>query len=597
MKKIILLITVNIVAFYFVKAQWLLTGNSIVSGNFIGTTNNANLLFKVNNVNSGLIDVTYRNTFFGSYSGGVSNNIAVNNSALGYSAMYSNTAGTSLVALGCYAMQQNTTAVTNTAVGFQSLYSNRVGNVNLAFGANSLFSLAPPANPNYGVENCGFGVNALFMQIDGSFNTVFGSNAMYFHTHSSGSTTIGFQAGYGSSAMGAAGSITAVGALSLHNLTGGGGGLALGYQSQYSATSSGSDDISIGFGTLYSNKTSTDNIAIGGGALHNTIGNDNIAIGDGALFYNIAPSPNSNLAIGAYALFSNISGFNNVAVGFAALGSVYADSSGTGNNNIGIGNNALTHNTTGSNNIAIGNGSGPTIVNLDGSIAVGAFAIPTANYEAIFGSSVITKIGGYVNWSNFSDGRYKKNVIENIPGLEFITKLRPLTYTLDVHAINHFILPEPLKGLHGENNPKLADNETSLNQKEKIVYSGLISQEVEVAAKKINYDFGGVVRPASDRDFYRLRYSDFIPSLSKAIVQLKNVNDSLTLIANAFTALLNNIQRQLDSLKTDNDISRISKMNSPTNRDLGINAKVHLARSKTQTNMAIVKYGRIPGLK
>lgn len=34
------------------------------------------------------------------------------------------------------------------------------------------------------------------------------------------------------------------------------------------------------------------------------------------------------------------------------------------------------------------------------------------------------------------DGRYKRNITQNVPGLAFINKLAPVTYTLDINGID-----------------------------------------------------------------------------------------------------------------------------------------------------------------
>ena len=53
-------------------------------------------------------------------------------------------------------------------------------------------------------------------------------------------------------------------------------------------------------------------------------------------------------------------------------------------------------------------------------------------------SPSVTSIGGYANWSNVSDARFKTNIKENTPGLNFINKLRPVTYNMDMDAIARF---------------------------------------------------------------------------------------------------------------------------------------------------------------
>ncbi len=54
------------------------------------------------------------------------------------------------------------------------------------------------------------------------------------------------------------------------------------------------------------------------------------------------------------------------------------------------------------------------------------------------GNSSVTNIGGTVGWTVYSDGRFKKNIQPNVPGLSFITQLTPVTYTFDVRGFNKF---------------------------------------------------------------------------------------------------------------------------------------------------------------
>ena len=93
--------------------------------------------------------------------------------------------------------------------------------------------------------------------------------------------------------------------------------------------------------------------------------------------------------------------------------------------------------TDGSRNTAIGYNSGPN-ANLSNTITIGYNAISDADNIARIGDASITSIGGYTTWSNLSDGRFKKNIQENVVGLDFILKLRPVTYNLDMDAIARF---------------------------------------------------------------------------------------------------------------------------------------------------------------
>uniref|UniRef100_UPI003977E13C tail fiber domain-containing protein n=1 Tax=Flavobacterium sp. Root935 TaxID=1736610 RepID=UPI003977E13C len=97
----------------------------------------------------------------------------------------------------------------------------------------------------------------------------------------------------------------------------------------------------------------------------------------------------------------------------------------------------------------------------------------------------MTSIGGQVAWSNPSDLRLKKEIQTSSFGLNFINKLRPVTYHLKTGTTD--------------------------------LQSGFIAQEVESAANSVGYQFSGIVKPASEKDFYSLRYSEFVVPLVKAV--------------------------------------------------------------------------------
>ncbi len=107
-----------------------------------------------------------------------------------------------------------------------------------------------------------------------------------------------------------------------------------------------------------------------------------------------------------------------------------------------------------------------------------------------------------------SDGPFKKNITEDVPGLAFITKLRPVTYTLDIESLDKASgVTEPASAEQGK--AKAA----AMIEK----HTGFVAQEVEKAAKDLNYDFGGVDKPKNDKDMYGLGYAEFVVPLVKAV--------------------------------------------------------------------------------
>ena len=101
--------------------DWNTSGNAgTVDGtNFLGTTDDVPLNFRVNNTQVGRIDNSLANIFFG-YRAGSANTTGNYNTAYGSNALFSNTTGTNNVANGMYAFSVNTTGSNNTAIGSEA---------------------------------------------------------------------------------------------------------------------------------------------------------------------------------------------------------------------------------------------------------------------------------------------------------------------------------------------------------------------------------------------------------------------------------------------------------------------------------------------
>jgi hypothetical protein len=259
--------------------------------------------------------------------------------------------------------------------------------------------------------------------------------------------------------------------------------------------------------------TGYSNTANGSGALpSNTTGYENTANGYWALHSNT--TGHTNTANGYRALRSNTTGYYNTANGFDAL---YSNT--TGELNTANGCRALRYNTTGSYNTALGYDADVSSGDFTNATAIGNGALVDASNKVKIGNTSVTSIGGYAGWTNFSDARYKKNVSENVPGLSFINKLKPITYTLDVEAIESVLHP-PGQMREGERQEDLslsAEEIASRQAKSQIVYTGFTGQEVEKAAQELGYDFSGVDAPKNDRGMYGLRYAEFVVPLVKAV--------------------------------------------------------------------------------
>lgn len=342
---------------------------------------------------------------------------------------------------------------------------------------------------------------------------------------------------------GAIASNTAVGysALSAYVSVGGGLNTAVGYQSQLGNKQS-MDNTSVGYQSLYSSGTSG-NTAVGSLALYtNQGGFDNTAVGAGALrFNNLFGSANTALGFGA--MGQSLQGSDNTATGLDAL------FSNTGDGNTANGELALATNTSGSFNTALGYKADVSANNFTNAIAIGANAIATASNKIQLGDNSITFVTMAGPNVLTSDGRFKKNVKSNVPGLDFINLLNPVTYNYDIHKLNDFVKPLDNTNEQKKISPEIQKaREEGIAKKEKIIYSGFIAQDVEKAAAKLGYDFSGVYKPQNDKDPYGISYEEFVVPLVKSVQELSKQNDELK-------SALASMQSQIDALKNTSVVS------------------------------------------
>jgi len=309
-------------------------------------------------------------------------------------------------------------------------------------------------------------------------------------------------------------------------------------------STTGSESAAMGYHALYNGTTGGYNLAIGSGSLYNiqlgTRSGGNVALGQMTL-YNplIDTNIEYDVAVGAYTMYSNRSGYDNAAFGYHAM----YNSSTAYYFNTAFGASSLATNTTGTENTAAGAGADVAYPNLTNATAIGYGAVATASNMTVVGNTSVTSIGGYVAWTTISDGRYKKNVARNVPGLAFINQLEPVTYTLDVEGIE--------ARLHAGGRPLtdlVADPvmQQARQEKSRIVHTGFIAQDVEKAAESRGYHFSGIDKPKNDQQsFYGLRYSEFVAPLVKAAQELSAENDSLKATNDRLEARLDRIKQLL----------------------------------------------------
>lgn len=478
---------------------WDFTGNAGTNAatQFIGTTDSQDLTFKIYNTYSG--------------------RIGAQNTSIGNQSLNPFTTGTGNSAFGIFSLYGNTTGLNNTALGQNTLFSNTTGGYNVAIGYNALQSNTA------GLYNIAVGYASLFKNASGNSNNALGYNSLYNNT-----------TGYSNNAFGYS---------SLYNNTSGFGNNAFGYISMINNTL-GYNNNAFGYGTLNSNTTGFDNNAFGYFSLNsNTIGTNNSAFGSSNLVSNISglgntamgfsslfknTTGNFNIALGGFSMYENISGGNNYGIGYSAM-----RNNTTGNYNIAIGQQAMYNNVDGNYNTFLGSATS-TGASFTDATALGFGATVTASNQIRLGDIFVSSIGGQVGWSTLSDQRFKKEVKNNVPGLEFIKKLKPVTYFVDVDALENYIkTPDSLRVKNTKNLKPLTRQ------------TGFLAQQVAQAAKEIDYEFSGVDAPKNPTDYYSLRYAEFVVPLVKAVQELESKNEILEKINKNLEDRLKKIEEML----------------------------------------------------
>ncbi len=395
------------------------------------------------------------------------------------------------------------TGFNNIAVGNAVLYSANSGNYNTALGSNTL-----RVNSS-GYSNVAIGGQALYFNSTGFKNCAVGAGAMTYNISGNEVSAFGFEAlkknlASGNSAFGS---------------------LALAFNN------TGGDNNAFGHKGLFNNTTGEANCSFGSyGLFTNTTGSRNCAFGTYSLDNNTTAS--GNCGFGFNTLTSNTTGNANVAMGDFTL-----DHNDIGFFNTAIGATALQLNVSGSNNTAVGTSAGQTKVLYNkcsffgvqadattsgrtNAMALGYGALVNGSNKVRVGNTAVTSIGGQVGWTTSSDLRLKENINESKLGLNFILNLHPVTY-----------------------------NYKDEEQRD-ILYTGLIAQEVDAAAKKEGVEFSGVDK---NGEYWGIRYGDLTVPIISSVQQLSKQNDELKRENEQIKAMLVEMKQQINALAGNSD--------------------------------------------
>lgn len=530
---------------------WSLTGNSgtDTASNFIGTTDNMPLLFKSNNKSIGRLSqknillgenagISLMPNYIGNiaigkgalaYSPTVNSTVAIGDSALAYTGLNSTYAydGDWNTGIGTYALKSNTSGRSNTATGFFSLSSNITGS-----------------------ENTGLGYSALTKNTTGWQNTAVGESALYNNETGSGNTAVGSSV----LADNTSGKFnTAIGTYTMQHNINGNNNVAIGFGA-FLANQSGYSNVVVGTDALRKSLTLNNLVAIGDSALYNN-GTDatlyyhsiqNTAIGSKALFANTTGSLNTasgynsltanitglnNTGHGAFTLRANTTGTENTASGRSALynntignsntavGSVALFNNTDGDYNTALGVSALSVNTTGNGNTALGYNADVSTGTLTNATAIGYNATVNASNKIRLGNSSVTVIEGQVAYTT-SDGRFKQNIKDNVPGLDFITALKPLTYQYRSYEMEKFMS-------QGNAKRQAELKQSDFAEAESMVHMGFIAQDVDKLVKEKGYNLSLVHTPTNATDNYSIAYGELVVPLIKAVQEQQKMIEEL----------------------------------------------------------------------
>ena len=387
--------------------------------------------------------------------------------------------------------------------------------------------------------NTFWGYNAGAATTDNSGNTGIGRNALKSNISTPGQSGSNqkLNTAVGDNALPAnttgAGNV-AIGANSLFHDSVGFGNTATGYSSMNSNIS-GFSNVANGNAALFSNTTGQQNTAMGSSSMYfTTTGIFNTAIGSSSMFHNASGS--GNTAVGIYSLFLNTNGVSNTAIGKQSL-----FNHTSGDHNVAVGDSTLWNDVTGSFNTAIGSGATVPGGGLANATAIGAGAIVNASNKVRIGNSAVTVIEGQVPFTTPSDGRYKYDILEDVKGLDFVLKLRPVTYHFDVKRF------DAQQGAGAANTAPVI--QAAYDEAAAIRRSGFIAQEVETAADASGYDFSGIIKPKTVQEHYSLSYESFVVPLVKGMQEQQRIIDAQNKKIAQQDKQLADVRQQLEEIK------------------------------------------------
>jgi trimeric autotransporter adhesin len=323
---------------------------------------------------------------------------AINNVAVGWLAMCSVTSGYANVAIGQGAGEDITTGYANVEIGTDA-YSTTTGCCNVGLGNQSALGNgsteigAQPGVSLSGQYEVAIGGDVLggsaSSTLTGNNNIAVGANTLSkLKTTGANNTAFGDNAG--------------------SNLTTGVNNTVIGYDVASATVTTAAENILIGTDSTTGSPLLSTTSAIGIGTGAQVVSTDT-AFGYQAL-KSTGTNSNDNVAIGYQALKSLTTGTHDTAIGYSA-------GQGTTGITVGVG------------DTFVGYDAQATAATTTGSTALGYLASVTTSNTIVLGNSSITSINAQVQTiTPISDRRLKKNIKALDLGLDFVKRLKPVSY-------------------------------------------------------------------------------------------------------------------------------------------------------------------------
>jgi len=443
-----------------------ISGNGTAGGTLAGNIVNAATQYNIGG--SRVLSVAGTNNTFVGQATGSSNTTGGDNAFFGTAAGFNNTTGSNNVFFGRFAGFNNISGNDNVFVGRSAGSNNSSGDSNSFFGRSA------------GASNTTGGGNSFFGSSAGLANTTAGGNA-FFGYQAGMTNTTGFSNSFFGSGAGSDDSIgfqnAFFGAAAGRHNTSGNNNSFFGFRAGDANTTA---DFNSFFGTFagFVNTTGTENSFFGESAGEaNTEGSQNSFFGRNAGVANTTGDSNTfigvstglvnttgtaNTFVGRQAGLSNTAGVGNsffgTTAGHSSLGSTnsfFGSSTGglntTGSGNSFFGSGAGLFNTTGDHNTILGFSADVGSGNLSFATAIGADAVVSASNTIVLGRDngqdevvipgvlFLGTLGGagathvcinaFTHLSTCSSSRrYKESVVDFKPGLQLLSRLRPVAF-------------------------------------------------------------------------------------------------------------------------------------------------------------------------